>query len=239
MAKKSEKKMAIEIPVTEVKADNYKAIQFNRQSSVFTDRPTTDYMTIERFCSERLFRLYSEQKQFESIRSQNRLTFQIDEDHEQALKINAIIGTGLFSIQQAIDMVCVAVIPKTEQKKATTKPDKESDEPIDWKKVHQTLTGKTERKNLTKKEKSAYGKLQAYYQALNNPVPQESLWYGVTGNLEHDKAIASKAFDKAVQVAKKKIEAGIPGIEVPTNKMNYTWYTDTVKKYAEKIAPIK
>jgi hypothetical protein len=162
----------------------------------------------------------------------------MNEDHETAIKINAIFKTGMFSIQKACEMVLSQEVPKPKQ--IVTKETKLIDDiPIRYNRIYNCLTGTESRKNLTKKEKSAYGKLQAYYQALKNPVPEESLWFGVTGNLEHDKTIAQNAFQKAVQVAQKKIEQGIPGIEVPTNKMNFNWYADTVKKYHDKMPVTK
>ena len=214
------KKQTIEIPV-EVKPEKvYQAITINRQSSVFTDEPTNDYFTIERFCSERLFKLYTEQKQFENMRSQNRLTATMNEDHETALKINAIIGTGLFTIEKACNMVLSQEIPKPKQT-ATTKDKLIDDIPVRYNKIYNCLTGIESRKNLTEKEKSEYGKCLGYFKSINNPdtLPIDSPWRSFTGNKDNDLAIAENM--------------------VKEKGKNFVWYKQTISKYHDKVMPAK
>jgi hypothetical protein len=194
------------------------AVNFNRSSSVFTDIPGNDYFTIERFCNERLFKLFTEQKQLESIRSQNRLTATIIEDHEQAIKINAIFKTGMFSLQKAVDMVCNE---QPKPKTATTKPDKENDIPIRYNRIYNVLTGIESRKNLTPKEQSEYGKCLGYFKAINKPdtLPVDSPWRNMIGSKEAD-------LIQAENMVKEKGK-------------NYQWYVQTVKKYHDKVVSAK
>lgn len=216
MAKKSEKKMAIENK-TEI---GFVAVNFNRNASVFTDAPTTDYMVIERFCSERLFKLHTEQKQLESIRSQNRLTVTINEDHEQAIKINAIFNTGMFTIQKACDMIFNESLKPV--KTATTKTtDKLIDDiPVRYNKIYNCLTGIESRKNLTPKEQSEYGKCLGYFKAINkkDELPQDSPWRNMTGNKTNDLAIAENM--------------------VKEKGKNYQWYKQTITKYHDKVMSV-
>ncbi|MFA5049239.1 MAG: hypothetical protein WC516_09510 [Patescibacteria group bacterium] len=207
-------KQAKEIPV--VSMPEYKAIQFNRNASVFTEAPTNDYMVTERFCHERLFQLHTEQKQIESIRSQNRLTFKFEEDHETANKINAIFDTGLFTIEKAIEMVCNTETKPAKQT-ATTKPDMINDIPVRYNRIYNCLTGIESRKNLTEKEKSEYGKCLGYFKAINKPdtLPNDSPWRSFTGNKEADLIQADNM--------------------IKANGKNYQWYKQTVSKYHEKI----